>query len=40
MRAKVDLLLSKIEASGGSPFDVTKYSMFLSFDVMADAGRQ
>ncbi|KAL6854541.1 cytochrome P450 [Trichoderma novae-zelandiae] len=38
VRAKTELLLSKIDAAEGNPIDVTKYFMYFSFDVMADVG--
>ncbi|KAL7928133.1 cytochrome P450 [Trichoderma chlorosporum] len=38
VKAKVDLLLSKIEDHCGHPIDMTEYFMFFSFDVMGDLG--
>lgn len=38
VKAKVDLLLSKIAEHGGQPIDMTEYAMFFGFDVMGDIG--
>ncbi|PNP40611.1 hypothetical protein TGAMA5MH_07608 [Trichoderma gamsii] len=38
VKAKVDLLLSKIAEHGGRPIDMTEYAMFFGFDVMGDIG--
>jgi hypothetical protein len=38
VKAKVDLLLSKIAEHGGRPIDMTEYAMFFGFDVMGDVG--
>lgn len=39
VQSKVELLLSKIEETNGTPVDMTKYFMYFSFDVMADVGK-
>ncbi|KIY02691.1 uncharacterized protein Z520_01156 [Fonsecaea multimorphosa CBS 102226] len=38
VKAKTDLLLSRIAASGGSAMNITEWSMFYTFDVMGDIG--
>lgn len=38
VKAKVDLLLSKIAEHSGRPIDMTEYAMFFGFDVMGDIG--
>ncbi|KIW88830.1 uncharacterized protein Z519_10314 [Cladophialophora bantiana CBS 173.52] len=38
VKAKTDLLLSRIAASAGSPMNITEWSMFYTFDVMGDIG--
>ncbi|EHK20796.1 uncharacterized protein TRIVIDRAFT_59079 [Trichoderma virens Gv29-8] len=38
IKAKVDLLLSKIADRCGQPIDITEYAMFFGFDVMGDIG--
>ncbi|KAL7928749.1 cytochrome P450 [Trichoderma chlorosporum] len=38
VQEKLELLLSKIGETNGKPIDMTKYSMYFSFDVMADIG--
>jgi len=39
VKAKVDLLLSKIAEHSGRPIDMTEYAMFFGFDVMGDIGQ-
>ncbi|KAK6857926.1 hypothetical protein PG995_005625 [Apiospora arundinis] len=38
VRAKADLLLSRLAESAGKPIDMTMYGMFYGFDVMSEVG--
>ncbi|KAK8097061.1 hypothetical protein PG999_013005 [Apiospora kogelbergensis] len=38
VRAKADLLLSRLVESAGKPIDMTMYGMFYGFDVMSEVG--
>lgn len=40
MRAKADLLLSRLAENAGKPIDMTMYGMFYGFDVMSEVGER